>query len=126
MIRDRQAPSRPEIFYPVATHQTAEHLMGANFVNGQPIFRRTGVIPGGLNSSTETIAALAGVMQFLVTASWTGFDDSNDEFLFMRASTVNGLSFNVVTGLLTIFHQGFDFSNEFMVFTLEYTKLPGN
>ena len=126
MIRTRQAPSRPDIYYPVASHQAAEHPIGANFVNGNPIFRRTELVPGGLNSSTITIADLAGVMQFLVTASWTGLDVDNDTFRFMRASTNNGLDVVQSTGAIEIFHQGFDFSGEVIVLILEYTKVSGN
>ena len=126
MLRNIQSPARQGVYWPIASHETDEHLTGANFVNGLPIYRRTVLVPGALNSSTLTIGALAGVMQFLVTASWTGLDVDNDTFRYMRASTQNGLDVVQSTGAVTIFHQGFDFSGEFIVLTLEYTKLGGN
>lgn len=126
MLRTVQAPSRAEIFYPVASHDSEEHLTGCNFINGFPIFRRTFLVAGGNGASSVTIADLANVLQFLVTASWTALDFDDGKFLFMRAGSINGLEVTQATGFVEVFHQTINLTNEFLVVTLEYTKLGGN
>lgn len=122
MIRDREAPTRPEIYYPQASLQATEHPTGQNFVNGFPIYKRGLLIPGGNNTSTITEADLADVVQFLLSAAWTCLDAGT--FRFMRGNNA-GVDLVSATGAFTIQHQTFDFTGETVVLIVEYTKLGG-
>jgi len=98
----------------------AEHLTGVKWVDGKPIFRTVALLVGGNNTSSATLAALAGVVDVLNNARWAGRDGA--DFRFMRGNNA-GVDLVFSTGLVTVQHQTFDFTGEIVGVILEYTKL---
>jgi hypothetical protein len=123
MIRDIQAPTRPGIYYPVASLQAEIHPTGQNFVDGSPIFKCGLLLDGGNNTTVSTQPELAGIVRFMVGAAWSC--NQAGTIRYFRGGT-SGIDLVIATGEITIEHQTFNFTGEIVVIVLEFTQIGGN
>ncbi len=97
----------------------------SRWVDSKQLFRRVIQFTGAANVSTTTVAALANLIDTLVTANWSVLDGTT-----FRANAANsaaapapsGVAIVEATGAITIDHDGYDFSTETVTLVLEYTK----
>jgi len=97
----------------------------SRWVDSKPIFRRVVQFTGAADQSPNTVAALANVIETLITANWSVLDGTS-----FRANAANsaaapapsGVAIVESTGAITIDHDGYDFSTETITLILEYTK----
>ncbi len=97
----------------------------SRWVDSKPIFRRVVQFTGAANQSTTTVAALANLIDTIITSSWSVLDGTSfraNAAASVAAPAPSGVAIVEATGAITIDHDGYDFSTETVTLVLEYTK----
>lgn len=87
--------------------------------DNKTVYRQVVALTGGNGTSTATVAALAGVLETLLSANVSVNDGTNLE---VNNGTAVGVLVVEATGAITATHTGQDYTGDAPIVVLEYTK----